>query len=221
MKGKEYQHILFDLDGTITNPMEGITKSVEYALASFGIEVKDRRTLCPFIGPPLKKSFSEFYNFTEEQAEAAIVKYREYFSTKGIFENVMYEGIDEFLYTLTQKGKKLHLATSKPEPFARQILEHFKLHSYFSFIGGSTFDGSRSEKAEVIKYVLEGASITNLSNVIMVGDRKYDIIGAKMNGIEAIGVLYGYGDERELKEAGADFIVANLPELTTTLLMKH
>lgn len=220
MKEKEYQHILFDLDGTITDPMEGITKSVSYALASFSIEVQDRRTLCPFIGPPLKNSFIEYYNFTEEQAEAAIVTYREYFSTKGIFENVMYKGMDEFLRTLTLNGKKLYLATSKPEPFAKQILEHFKLNSYFTLIGGSTFDGSRSEKADVIKYVLEESQITNYPSVVMVGDRKYDIIGAKMNEIESIGVLYGYGDEDELREAGADHIAANLSELSQVLLRK-
>lgn len=220
MTNKEYQYILFDLDGTITNPMEGITKSARYALASFGIEVYDLRTLCPFIGPPLKQSFLEFYHLTDEQAEAAIIKYREYFSVKGIFENVMYEGVDKFLHTLTQKGKKLYLATSKPEPFARQILEHFKLSHYFSFIGGSTFDGSRSEKVDVIKYVLEETQITDLSKTVMVGDRKYDITGAKMNGIDAIGVLYGYGDRKELEEAKADFIEVNLADLSKRLLME-
>lgn len=218
MQKRNYQHILFDLDGTITDPMEGITKSVKYALAYFGIEVNDLRSLYPFIGPPLKTSFMEFYQFTEEQAEIAIVKYRDYFSTKGIHENVMYEGMDKLLQTLTQKGKKLYLATSKPEPFARQILKHFNLDNFFTFIGGSTFDGSRSDKADVIKYVLEETRTMDLPKVVMVGDRKYDIIGAKKNGIDTIGVLYGYGDENELREAGANQIVGDLHELLESLL---
>lgn len=221
MKRKQYQHVLFDLDGTITDPKEGITNSVKYALASFGIEVNDIRSLYPFIGPPLKTSFKEFYHFTEENAEVAIIKYREYFSKKGIFENEIYNGIDLFLHTLSQKGMKLYLATSKPEPFARQIIEYFKLDTYFCFIGGSTFDSSRSEKEDVIRYVLEENQIADLSNVVMVGDRKYDMIGAKKNGIHAIGVLYGYGDEEELQKAGADQIAADLPMLQRLLLEKR
>ena len=194
MNNKRYQHILFDLDGTLTDPMIGITSSVKYALSYFNIEVEDLRSLCPFIGPPLKTSFKDFYQFTDEQADVAIAKYREYFSKQGIFENTLYQGIDELLRLLTENEMKIYLATSKPQPFAQQILEYFHLESYFTFVGGSTFD------------------------VVMIGDRKYDIKGAKANNIDSIGVLYGYGDEEELANAGANKIVTDIKELSSFLL---
>jgi len=197
--------------------MVGITRSVQYALSFFGITIYNLEELCPFIGPPLKDSFKEFYHFTDEQAEEAVQKYREYFSAKGIFENEVYEGMEEFLKDQTQQGKNVMLATSKPEPFAIQILEHFNLGRYFSFIGGSTFDGSRSTKTDVIRYVLDTQDIKDLSKVVMVGDRKHDIEGAKENGVDSVGVLYGYGSEAELKQAGADYIVASIAELATVL----
>ncbi len=215
---RDYQYLLLDLDGTITDPMIGITSSVEYALSYFNIKVSRLEELCPFIGPPLIDSFKEFYNFTDEQAQIALKKYREYFTTKGIFENSVYDGIEEFLQSQINQGRKLMLATSKPEPFAKQILEHFKLDHYFSFIGGATLDGTRSTKTDVIRYVLETNHITDLSDTIMIGDRKHDIEGAKNNGIASIGVLYGYGDKAELEKAGADYIVADINELTTIIL---
>lgn len=179
--------------------------------------MEDLHTLCPFIGPPLKTSFKELYHFSEEQADIAIIKYREYFSEQGIFQNIKYPGIDNILREITENGMKAYLATSKPEPFAKQILEHFNLKSYFSFVGGSTFDGSRSEKADVIQYVLDSNHMKTLPDIVMVGDRKYDIEGAKTCGINSIGVLYGYGSEEELRNAGADKIVANLDELSSFL----
>lgn len=215
---RDYQYLLLDLDGTITDPMIGITRSVQYALSYFNIKVSRLEELCPFIGPPLIDSFKEFYNFTDEQAQIALKKYREYFTTKGIFENSVYDGIEEFLQSQINQGRKLMLATSKPEPFAKQILEHFKLDHYFSFIGGATLDGTRSTKTDVIRYVLETNHITDLSDTIMIGDRKHDIEGAKNNGIASIGVLYGYGDKAELEKAGADYIVADINELTTIIL---
>ena len=232
MNNKRYQHILFDLDGTLTDPMIGITSSVKYALSYFNIEVEDLRSLCPFIGPPLKTSFKDFYQFTDEQADVAIAKYREYFSKQGIFENTLYQGIDELLRLLTENEMKIYLATSKPQPFAQQILEYFHLESYFTFVGGSTFDGSRSEKANVIQYVLDSTDIKTRSDVVMIGDRKYDIKGAKANNIDSIGigfpgvvtsegrigVLYGYGDEEELANAGANKIVTDIKELSSFLL---
>lgn len=217
---KDYQYLLLDLDGTITDPMIGITSSVQYALSYFGIKVSNLEELCPFIGPPLIDSFKEFYHFTDEQAQIALKKYREYFTTKGIYENKAYNGIEEFLQSQINQGRKLMLATSKPEPFAKLILEHFKLEHYFSFVGGATLDGTRSTKTDVIKYVLKTNQITDSSRVIMIGDRKHDIIGAKNNGITSIGVLYGYGDKAELENAGADFIAADINELTTILLYK-
>lgn len=211
---KDYQYLLLDLDGTITDPMIGITRSVEYALSYFNIEVNRLEELCPFIGPPLIDSFKEFYNFTDEQAQIALKKYREYFSAKGIFENIVYNGIEEFFQIQISQGRKLMLATSKPEPFAKRILEHFKLDHYFSFVGGATLDGTRSTKTDVIRYVLETNHITDLSVTIMIGDRKHDIEGAKNNGIDSIGILYGYGDKAELENAGADYIIEDINELT-------
>ena len=219
MNNKRYQHILFDLDGTLTDPMIGITSSVKYALSYFNIEVEDLRSLCPFHRATIKKHpFKDFYQFTDEQADVAIAKYREYFSKQGIFENTLYQGIDELLRLLTENEMKIYLATSKPQPFAQQILEYFHLESYFTFVGGSTFDGSRSEKANVIQYVLDSTDIKTRSDVVMIGDRKYDIKGAKANNIDSIGVLYGYGDEEELANAGANKIVTDIKELSSFLL---
>ena len=147
------KYILFDLDGTLTDPMQGITKSVRYALNSFGIEVDDLCKLIPFIGPPLKDSFKEFYGFNEEDAIVAVEKYREYYRIDGIFDNKVYPGIETCLETLLQSGKKLYVATSKPEVFARKIINHFGLAKYFEFVGGSEFN-SREKKADVIEYVL-------------------------------------------------------------------
>ena len=210
-------YLLFDLDGTLTDPMTGITRSVQYALAAFGIEEKNLRRLCPFIGPPLKDSFREFYGFNDEQAEVALKKYREYFSEKGIFENEVYAGIPDFLAKQQNRGCQLMLATSKPEIFARRILDHFNLSRYFSFIGGATLDGKRSAKADIIRYVLECNSIDNRAETVMIGDRKHDIEGARLNNIESIGVLYGYGSQEELHLAGADRIVASVEELDNVL----
>lgn len=210
----KYTYLLMDLDGTVTDPMEGITRGVQYALASLGVDVQDRRLLCPFIGPPLKASFQEFYHLNEEDTTRAIAKYREYFSTQGIFENEMYEGMEAFLQTQQTAGKQLVLATSKPEPFALRILDYFQLTPYFTFVGGSSLDNGRTEKEEVIRYILDSLAISDLSSAIMIGDRKFDIEGAHANGLQAIGVLYGYGSREELERAGADYLAADLAELS-------
>lgn len=207
---KEYTYILMDLDGTITDPMEGITRSVEYALNHFGIQVNDRHELCPFIGPPLMDSFREFYHFTDKQAGEAILKYRERFADTGIYENIVYEGMREFLEDSTGQGRILMLATSKPTVFAKRILKHFDLERYFTFVAGSGLDGSFYTKADVIRHVIESNQLTDKSGIVMVGDRKHDIIGAKENGIDAIGVLYGYGGREELEKAGADYIADDI-----------
>lgn len=212
------KYILFDLDGTLTDSMEGITKSVQYALKKFNIEVNDLNNLCKFIGPPLNESFMEFYNFSEEDAAKGVNFYREYFANNGIFENKPYENIDKLLKQLKAAGKILILATSKPEPYALRIMDHFSLSQYFDFIAGSTLDGSRSKKSDVISFVLKENNITDLKKVIMIGDRKHDILGAKANNIKSIGVLYGYGDYDELLAAGADFIIKNIDELEKFLL---
>lgn len=208
-----YKYVLFDLDGTLTNPEIGITSSVMYALEKFGIEVKDRKVLHPFIGPPLTYSFQTFYGLSKEDSELAVKYYRERFSVKGLYENEVYDGVEKMLQELKADGKILIIATSKPEEFTLKILKHFDLYKYFDFIAGATMDGSRGEKADVIRYALEIGGIENKSEAIMVGDRNYDILGAKENGLASIGVLFGFGDYEELMKAGADYIAANVEDI--------
>lgn len=215
---KQYNYLLLDLDGTITDSEEGITRCVEYALNHFGIQVNDLHDLSPFIGPPLLDSFKEFYHFTDEQAVIATAKYRERYVDKGILENKLYPGIKEFLADACKHNKTVILATSKPEIFAKRILDHFGLSRYFSFVAGSGLDGSLHTKTDVINYILQSNNITDLGSVIMIGDRKHDIIGAKNAGIDSAGVLYGFGDYQELSEAGADYIVEDIPALRKLLL---
>lgn len=212
-----YKYVLFDLDGTLTNSELGITKSVQHALKKFGIEVEDRTVLRPFIGPPLGESFQVYYGMSKEDSERAIEYYRERFSVKGLYENEVYEGVEKMLQDLKESGKKLILATSKPEKFTMLILEHFDLLKYFDFVAGATMDGSRGEKADVIRYALEISGIEDKSEAIMVGDRKFDILGAKENGLASIGVLYGFGDRVELTEAGADYIVEKAEDIVKVL----
>lgn len=211
---KNYNYILFDLDGTLTDPKVGITKSIDYALKYFGIETENLDSLCKFIGPPLKYTFKDGYGFSEEKANLAISKYREYFCVTGLYENTVYSGIEEVLKNLHNKGKKLMLATSKTTKFAKIILEHFKLIQYFDFVAGSKMDGTRSEKCDVIRYIIEENHISDLSEIIMIGDRKYDILGAKTTGIDSAGVLYGFGDRNELVNAGADYIIEKVEDIS-------
>ena len=215
---KQYKYLLFDLDGTITDSETGITRCVEYALNHFGIQVNNLRELTPFIGPPLLDSFKDFYNFTDEQAIIATDKYRERYADKGILENELYPGIKELLADAQKNGRTVRLATSKPEVFAKRLLDHFGLSNYFSFVAGSGLDGSLHTKTDVINYILQSNNITDLSSVVMIGDRKHDIIGAKNTGIDSIGVLYGFGDYKELLKAGADHIVEDIPALRKLLL---
>ena len=203
-----YNTVLFDLDGTLTDPGEGITNSVAYALRKYGIETEDKRELYKFIGPPLKDSFMKYYGFSETEALEAIDYYREYFRHKGIFENMVYEGIEDMLRRFHADGKRVVLATSKPEKFAVRILEHFELKKYFTVVAGASMDSSRSKKGDVIAYALSMCGDIDKSTAVMVGDREHDIIGAKENGLSSMGVLYGYGNETELKNAGADYIAA-------------
>ncbi|MDR0445767.1 MAG: HAD hydrolase-like protein, partial [Oscillospiraceae bacterium] len=177
----------------------------------------DTHELVKFIGPPLRRSFVEFYGFTAEQTEQAIGKYREYFAEHGIFENAVYPGIPALLKRLADDGRRLILATSKAEVYAQKILEHFGLAGYFSFVCGDTLDGSRGEKADIIRHILDSVHGIAPDNAVMVGDRRHDILGAKANNIRSIGVLYGYGDEAEMIEAGADWIARDVPELAALL----
>lgn len=216
-----YQVVLFDLEGTLTDPGLGITNSVMYALKKWGIEVSERSELYKFIGPPLKESFERFYGFSEEKAEKTVEYYREYFREKGLYENEVYEGIKELLERLNASGHKVILATSKPEEFAIKILEHFDLAKYFSYIGGASMDGVRSKKSDVIHYALEKADINELSEAVMVGDREHDILGAKQVGIDSIGVLFGYGDYEELENAGATYIVDSVAKISDVIYGSH
>ena len=211
-------YILFDLDGTLTDPKTGITRSVQYALEKYGIRIENTDELCPFIGPPLKESFIKFFGFDEEMASDAVAKYREYFATIGIYENVIYDGVPEMLETLKNKNRDIILATSKPTVYAKKILEYFEIDKYFRFISGSELDGRRTNKAEVINYALRNCQIDDLSSVVMVGDRKHDILGAKQAGVLSVGVLYGYGSYEELANASPDKLVSSIGELTATLL---
>ncbi len=207
-----YDLILFDLDGTLTLPEEGITKSVKYALESKGIIENDQEKLKRFIGPPLVDGFMAFYGMNREDALSCVAKYRERFSVKGLFENELIEGTVEMLKTLKESGKTLVLATSKPRPFVMKILEKFELTEYFSFISAAEFDGTRNDKADVIKYALENAG--KFKNPVMVGDRMHDCIGAKKNNLPCVGVSYGYAEEGELEESGAVKICNSIEELT-------
>ena len=209
---KYYDVILFDLDGTLTDPKIGITKAVAYALHQFGIKVEDLDELCSFIGPPLKESFRELFEFSEEETMQAIGYYREYFMEYGMFENKVYHGIPCLLEELKSRGKKLIVATLKPTPLAVDILNHFELISYFDLVVGSELE-VRNTKGKVIHYALEQMKVRDLDRVVMVGDRKHDCIGALEEGIDCIGVLYGYGGEKELQQAGATNLVETVEEL--------
>lgn len=212
------KYMLFDLDGTLTDPQEGITNSVAYALEQYGIHVEDRSTLNKFIGPPLKDSFMEYYGFTEDRAEEAVWKYREYFNEDGIFENKVYPGIPQMLQHLKDQGKILIVATSKPTVYAKRILERFELSQYFADVQGSEMDGRRTKKEEVISYALEQNQITDNAQAVMIGDREHDIIGAKKCGLDSIGVLFGYGSREEMEGCGAGQIVDNVQMLEDLLI---
>jgi len=201
--------VLFDLDGTLTESGIGITRSVAYALRKHGIEEMDQAKLDRFVGPPLIDSFMRYYGFSKEQAVQAVADYREYYAVTGIFENRVYDGVESMLQKLVDAGKTCVLATSKPEHYAVQILEHFDLSRYFACVAGATMDEKRTGKADVIAYALEKTGMTG--RAVMVGDRRHDIEGAKAHGLPAIGVLYGYGSREELETAGAAWI-AQTPE---------
>ena len=214
-----YTTILFDLDGTVTDPKEGITRSVAYALEHFGIKVEDLDTLTPFIGPPLVDSFSRFYGLNDEDTQTAIRKYRERYSVTGWAENIPYEGMAELLRDLKAAGKTISLATSKPEEFAVKILEHFDLAQYFDLICGAPMNAPKGHgKVDVIEDALKRLGITDRSGVIMVGDRLHDTEGAHKAGLPCAGVLFGYGDRAEHEACGSEYIVETVEELRALLL---
>lgn len=211
------KYVFFDLDGTLTDPFRGITNSVIYALEKMGYPHGTNEDYRLFIGPPLRESFRIKCGMTVDEAEHALALYREYFSPIGIFENRVYDGVTQMLEKLKNKGYTLVLATSKPRVYAGRILEKFDLKKNFSDVFGSELDGTRDRKDEVIGYALETLSASP-DDVIMVGDRLHDVIGAKAHGVRTIGVLYGYGDREELIAAGADFLACDTDEIYNCII---
>lgn len=217
-----WKYILFDLDGTLTDSSEGIINCVIYALEATGTRIPDKKTLLRFIGPPLVEGFQEIAGMSYEEAVQATAKYRERYGVIGLFENKLYEGIASVLSNLKSQGKILALATSKPETYANRIVQHFHLLKYFDVIVGSTLDGARNHKKEVIEEVFHRLQLTeqDKKDIIMVGDRRQDMDGAKSCGISSLGVYYGFAEPGELEAAGADYIVRNVDGLINTLVGK-
>ncbi|MBO4422133.1 MAG: HAD hydrolase-like protein [Clostridia bacterium] len=209
--------VLFDLDGTVTDPGAGITNSVMYALRKFGIEPPPREKLYCFIGPPLRASFSKYFGLSEADAEKAVGYYREYYRPTGIFECAPYDGITDAFRLLCKSGVTVALATAKPEIFAGQIAEHFGFDKYLTFISGASLDGKREDKAEIIKRALDNIPGSDARSSVMVGDRDYDVEGGKKLGLYTVGAAYGYGSREELSAADA---VADSPYDTALLALR-
>jgi len=206
-------HVLMDLDGTLTDPFPGITRCIQHALAALGRPVPPANDLRWCIGPPLPKSFATLLNSQDpSQIDAAMNKYRERFSTVGLFENSVFPGIADALDVLQQQGHDLIVATSKPTLFSVRIIEHFGLKKYFRSVDGSELDGTRGDKTSLIAHILVRDAIPP-KKALMVGDREHDIIGARQNHVPGIGVLWGYGSREELEAAGARACVTSPKEL--------
>ncbi len=214
----EYKIILFDLDGTITDSKSGITRSVQYALSRLNIIEENLDKLEVFIGPPLKESFMKYYNLDQDLTKKAHMYYREYYKDKGIYENELYHGIEVLLQKLKKNNKRLFIATSKPTIFAKRVIKYFNLGRYFEMITGSNLDGTMISKTDIIKYIIETTGHNSKKNIVMIGDRELDIIGAAKNGIDSIGVKYGYGIDDELEKANPTYIARDIDELNQLLL---
>lgn len=214
----EYSYILFDLDGTLTDPGEGIRNSVAYAINKMGLPEQTKEERNRFIGPPLQEGFRCWCGLNEEMVNRAVAYYREYYQQKGMLENILYQGVEHMLRILKEQGRELIVATSKPEIYAKQILDYFHISSFFSCIAGGSLDGSRCTKSEVIRYALKKCQIRERSCAVMVGDRKHDILGARSEGLDSIGVLYGYGTEEELIQAGATMLAKDREEIVRICL---
>ena len=218
-----YRYVLFDLDGTLTDSREGICKSVQYALVKVGRPAPELKELECFIGPPLKTSFRDFYNIVGEEADRAVAFYRERYSDVGKYENMPYEGIADMLQAVRAAGYILAVASSKPELYVEDILKHFDLYDYFHHVVGSDMEGKRGEKEDVIEEVFRRMDLDETKRkelAIMVGDRHFDINGAKHFGLDSVGVTYGFAKDNELTEAGATYVVDTVKELQELLLRK-
>lgn len=207
-----YETVIFDLDGTITDSGPGIMNAIRYTVKKHGLQEISEEVLRSFIGPPLKEQFRSVFGLSEEEGRIMVSSYREYYAEKGIFENRVYDGMDETFQKLKSSGVRILMATSKPEKYAKQIAEYFDFSQYFDFIGGACMDGSRTDKHEVLEYVLRSCQ-TARERTVMIGDRCHDIIGASKAGIHSMGVLYGYGSLEELESAGAEMIVSSPVEI--------
>ena len=208
----KYKNIFFDLDGTVTDSGPGIVKSVQYALRCYGIDEPDLDKLNSFVGPPLYKSFMNYLDCSEEEAKEAVECYREYYAENGLYENKLYDGIESLLYNLKEKGYKIILASSKPRIYVKRILSYFRIMRYFDYVEGSEMDSQRTDKGELLAYVLKKWDLRPEKSV-MIGDRKYDIEGAKANGMDSIAVGYGYGSADELSAAGPTLFFPTVEEL--------
>ena len=215
---KQYSHILFDLDGTVTDSAEGILNSIRHCLTHFRIDHPEPAFLRKFIGPPLIQSLVEHYGFDSIQAKKAVTVYREYFRRKGIFENQLYPGIPELFRKLHDQGKIMILATAKPTFYAKKIVRHFQLGKYLTEVVGSNMDGTRMEKEEIIRHILTLYADVPRENFIMIGDRKHDIQGARRHGLDSVWVRYGYGDEAEIHSLEPTFTAGNADELYQLLV---
>ncbi|MCT2534392.1 HAD family hydrolase [Aquibacillus koreensis] len=215
---RTYKVILFDLDGTLSDPKIGITKSVQYALHRMGVDEPDLDQLECFIGPPLQVSFNEFYKFDESSIRLAIEYYRERFREKGMFENELYPNIPLLLKCLKDHGFTLVVATSKPTVFAKQIVEYFKIKPYFDLVVGSNLDGTRSSKTEIIQYIINKYKDYGINDFVMIGDREHDIIGANNTGVDSIAVTYGYGSLEELSLVKPTYIVESVDQIQDILI---
>lgn len=207
-----YQNILFDLDGTLTDPREGITRSIQYALEKLGIIEPDLSKLEHFIGPPLLQAFMQFYGFDEAKAWQAVNFYRERFKVTGLYENEVFEGVIELLETLVAQGRHLYVATSKPWEFAREIARHFDFAKHFKVIYGSELDGTRTNKVELLAHLLKEEGL-DPAQTLMIGDRKHDLIGARANGLDVVAVGYGFGSREELEAEAPTYHFDTLAEL--------
>ena len=218
---KNYDTIAFDLDGTLTDPKRGLTSAFAYGLRKIGLRVDDVESLKKFIGPPLRDSFRDEYGLSEQDADDALMLFREYFGVYGWWDNELYEGIHDLLASLKAAGKTLVLATSKPEVYSSKILKLFGLSDYFDFAEGASFDSSREKKCDVLEYALSmvGAdSAEGKRAAVLVGDTRFDAEGARLCGVDSIGVTYGYGTEAELLAEGATYIAKTVADVKRILL---
>ncbi len=215
---KNYRHIFFDFDGTLFDTSEGVFNSFDHALKSFGMPLPGHDSYHKLIGPPLMVSFTQHFGFSEEKAREAMKKYREYYTPNGVNELKIYEGIPALLERLHNAGKKIYVATSKPEPYVHKLLPRFGIMQYFDFIGGADMEETRVKKVEIINYVLEGAKITDKEDCVMIGDSHFDADGASEAGIDCIGVTWGFGTPQELLSSGAKSLYNNPNSLGDALL---